>query len=145
MGVRLTKQGVSLELIFDVAFDDFGTQCSNTVDFSKLKDTWYRIKDSSGVYYYNQISIDFNTGENGGPEFGDIKDEWSYIDNTSYKICKHNTGSFLELHSNVEATTNTPDGKVPILMETPLIKGTPTPTFLEELDQIILSIKGLAN
>lgn len=146
MGTRLSKNNVSLEFIFDVAFDDMGTKCSNTVNYTKLANKWFRFEDSTGIYYHNQVSLNYNTGDNGGPKFGGVNDEWSYVDNTTYKICIHMTGTFLEKHSDLEGIDNiSTDGKTPILMEMPQVKGKPSKLLLTEIDQIILSIKGLQN
>lgn len=142
MGVQLSGvRNASLHLIFDAAFDDAGLKCSNRVDFTAVGNGWYRIKDSSGYFYSRNVELDETFGQSNFPPLGTISDEWSVVENTNYKICVHGNGNFLKQYSFVEAGL---EGKgVPIMMEFPLIKGTPDSTSLKQIDPVVASIKGL--
>ena len=142
MGVRLSNEhNVSLNLIFDVAFDDVGMKCSDNVDFTEVGNGWYRIKDSSGYFYSRNIELNKTLGQGNFIPLGTIKDEWSAIENTKYKICINGNGNFLKQYSFVEKGEDN-DG-VPIMMELPNIIGTPDDTFLKEIDNAVTSIKGI--
>lgn len=142
MGVQLSAaRNVSLHLVFDVAFGDTGLRCSNRVDFTAVGNGWYRIKDSSGYFYSLNVELDKTLGQGNFPPLGTINDEWSAVENTSYKICVLGSGNFLKQYSFVEAGL---EGRgVPVMMEFPVIKGTPDSLFLKEVDQVVASIKGL--
>lgn len=139
MGIRFSKQSISLELVFDVAFDDNLFRCSNNVEFTPVDNSWYRIKNSSGYFYNKNVSLNRRLGESDFNPYRIPSNEWSTLPNTQYQVCIQGSGNFLTQRSPVE----TLEGEgVPILMENPRIKGETTPQILSEIDQIVVSIKG---
>lgn len=142
MGIRLSKSDVSLDLLFDVAFDSNGLKCSNSVAYQSIANNWYRIKDSSGYFYTNTAMVNKTLEDGKIPSpFGKVADEWSAVAGTTYKVCVQGSGRFLTKYSKVEVGET---GKgVPILMEFPTVRGNPNATTLKELDAIVSSIEGL--
>lgn len=142
MGVRLSKSDVSLDILFDVAFDNNAFKCSNSVVYQEISNGWYRIKDSQGYFYTRNVELNkaLENGKFPSP-YGKASDEWSAIAGTTYKICVQGSGDFLNQYSEVE-TGETGDG-VPILMEFPKVKGNPDDNTLTILDNMVSSIKGL--
>jgi hypothetical protein len=142
MGVQLSQENVSLNLVFDVAFDSNGVKCSNTVEYKQLNKDWYRVKDSKGYFYSSSVSLNHNFSNKNGPfPYGSVNDEWSVVPNTDYNICVYGFGEFLKEYSPYLEEYN--DGGSPILLEFPRIKGNPTEQQLNQLDSIISSITGL--
>lgn len=137
MGVRLSKNNISLDLIFDIAYDNNAFRCSNSVAYQKLSNNWYRIKDSSGYWYTNRVQLDktLKPGKFPSP-FGEVDDEWSAVKDETYEICVQGSGEFLEEFSPVHPEAG-------ILMEFPRIIGNPSGGLLDELDSMVISIQGL--
>lgn len=137
MGVRLTKDNISLDLIFDISFDNSAFKCSNSVAFQKLSNGWYRAKGSSGYFYTNRVQLGktLESGKFPSP-FGAATDEWSAVKNETYEICIQGSGEFLEKFLLVHPEAG-------ILMEFPRIVGNPSENLLKGMDSMVVSIQGL--
>jgi hypothetical protein len=134
--IKLSKGNISLDLIFDHIYDDNTFKCSNRVDFLSIGSGWYRLKDSTGYFYARKLEINRKLGLDAFPSLlGSTTDEYSVIQNATYKFCLQGSGSSL-----IDNSTFTDGG---ILLENPRISGIPNETELLEIDKIILSVKGI--
>lgn len=138
MGIRLSKGDISLDLLFDKAYDSAGIVCSNTASYEGLSNGWYRIKDSKGYFYSKTVTLNQHIDGEKYPQNSTSNHEWEMASGMDYAICKQGAGTFIELH-------NPPDNfQGPgILLEFPKVRGNPDSAQLAELDAIVTSIKGL--
>lgn len=139
MGIKISKGSIGIDLLFVRALDNNSLKCSNQVETRKISDKWYRIKDSSGIFYAPKARVELNKTleyQKFPSSFGTTQDEWSAVENETYNICLQGSGEFLENFSPAFS-----DGG--ILMEFPRIVGDPTNDQLEEINSTINSIEGL--
>lgn len=136
MGLKFTKNNVDLSIIFDLALDDSGKKCSNTVTYEQIDNNWLRIKDRIGYFYTKNYQFNVTTKPEEPFNLGNAGDEWSLLNNTNYKICVNGTGYFRDQSVNVNNSPSEPG----TLVENPIIHGNPSQTILREIDGIIKTL-----
>lgn len=136
MGLRFSKEDVSLNIIFVLALDDSGKKCSNTVSYESIGNDWLRVRDSSGYFYTRNFQLDVSTMPEEMFNLGSALDEWSLLNNTNYKLCVKGNGFFREVSVNVNNSPAQPG----TLVENPTIEGNPSQVLIEEMDQIVKSL-----
>ena len=94
MGLKFSKNDVNLNIIFDLALDDSGKKCSNTVTFKQIGNNWMRVKDSTGYFYTKNYQLNVTTKPEEPFNLDTSNDEWSLLNNTNYQICVNGTRYF---------------------------------------------------
>lgn len=136
MGLKFSKDEVKLNIIFDLAFDDSGRKCSNSVTYKQIDNNWIRVKDSNGYFYTKNYQINVVTKPEEPFSLGTENDEWSLLSNTNYQICVNGTGYFRDESVNVYSSPL----ELGTLVENPTIEGNSSQIILDELDEIIKTL-----
>lgn len=139
MGIRLSKENVELEFIFNRALDDHGYACSENglVEYTRINDNWYQLREfpktsseEEPTYLYTQNFFSHKV-------ITTYSEEGEKITNES---CVSGGLMFLNLE-NVDFK-NIPYHDGGIGLEHPRLYGEPNETLLQEVWQIINSISG---
>ena len=147
LGLRLSHGLISLETVFQIAFDDETIlRCSNENIYTVVNPNWVRLEDKSGTYYSPNTQFDHTPSDDECYQYNAYENQttetygnsWSCSAETTYSICDSYTGVFLNQKSAIEPGN---DGNgVLILMEKPIISGNPNKEQLQQLDEMITSI-----
>lgn len=155
LGIQLTSDDVSLELIFNISYEDNnGILCTNEPDSVTLDNGWFRVKDSQGYYYAYQsdgetphgITLDMTpTGGDclkyewsNGTSNAHKGTEWTCIVGTQYKLCDGGIGPFVTHTSSVSYAVD-PDG-ASIQLINPRLDEDLSEEVLEQVDELISTI-----
>jgi hypothetical protein len=94
-------------------------------------------------YYSRDVKLGVDIGSDGNFTpgfFGSSSDEWNIMPNTHYEFCDYDPQNYL-----VEDPIRYKNGGLAyrVYLKNPEIKGNPSSSLLEELDQMVLSISGI--
>lgn len=136
MGIKLSNDGVALNIIFDLVYDIFGQKCSNSTDYEDIGSGWIRVKSTGEHFYSKSHQLNLTTSIDQSFTFGSIEDEWSALDNTLYELCLTGSGYLRAQKTNLPGLVGEPG----TLVEYPLIDGNPSKELLSEMDEIIKTL-----
>lgn len=119
MAVRVFKNGIFFNLIFDLVYDD-QMVCSDNFVATDIGDKWYRIVGENKTFYSRNVY--FNSTQQGSDK--------------KYKVCTmHGLGL-----SQKPLQLVSPYGDGAIMLENIYVYGNPNQETLSEIDQIVRSI-----
>jgi hypothetical protein len=144
LGIRLSKENVSFDIILFVSFDGFGVLCSNEIDIQELQNKFFRINDLNRYVYSKTVKKDVShtyTDIGGGSTPGMPVTRGGWTDASGqYKFCKYFAKSFLEEFSDIRKVEG---NNVPLAMKDIYIDKSTSENLLKEIDLIIESITGV--
>lgn len=145
LGLRFSKDNVKVDVLFDMFFDESVSNCSDTINFTKLNTKWYR---------YDSL---LNYSGNNTPKYIYSGSVYENIEQSGhlYKFCDSgaSAASLIETRTKEDYFGALYDssravlfGNVPrIMIEKPRVYSDNeiSSEFLKEIDEMIISIKGI--
>jgi len=149
LGLRFSKNNVSIEILFDLVYDDNGYHCSDNVNIVKLSGKWYRY--DSLMDYSGSIKPKYIYTESGQENAKSFMEQTGHL----YKFCDSGTGGagLIERQSIQDTYGENYDVNHPelfpsapgIMIEKPKVYSDQSidTEVLEEIDNMIISMKGI--